>query len=110
VIYGSGGGLTTSGNRLFHQGNLSGSPAEVDDRFGLALAGGDFDGDGRDDLAVGAPFENIGSTADAGAANVLYGSGGGLTTAGNQLFHQGVLLGEASVEQGDHFGGFRLTT
>ena len=28
-------------------------------------AGGDFDGDGRADLAIAAPFEDVGSVADA---------------------------------------------
>jgi hypothetical protein len=110
VIYGSGGGLTTSGNQLFHQGLLSGSPAEEFDQFGFALDTGDFNGDGLSDLGVGAPREDIGETNAAGLVNAIHGAGGGLTTSGNQLFHQGILLGEASLEQGDHFGGFRLNT
>ena len=40
----------------------------------------DFNHDGADDLAVGVPSEDVGSTHDAGAVNVLYGTaGGGLT-------------------------------
>ena len=35
--------------------------AEVGDWFGEELATGDFNGDGRDDLAVGVPKEDIGS-------------------------------------------------
>jgi hypothetical protein len=46
----------------------------VDDRFGLALATGDLDGDFEDDLIVGVPLEDLGSLPDAGAVNVLYGS------------------------------------
>jgi FG-GAP repeat len=38
----------------------------------------DFNGDGFDDLAVGAPGEAIGSLSGAGAVNVLYGSAAGL--------------------------------
>ncbi|HYU57407.1 MAG TPA: integrin alpha, partial [Actinomycetota bacterium] len=34
----------------------------------------DFNGDGYGDLAVGVPGENIGSVANAGAVNVIYGS------------------------------------
>jgi hypothetical protein len=44
--------------------------------FGHALAVGDFDADGADDLAIGAPDEDVGfitTTADAGAVYVLYG-------------------------------------
>jgi FG-GAP repeat len=56
----------------------------------------DFDNDGSADLAVGVPVEN----ENAGAVNVLYGTGGGLTGAGGQLFTQ---VGGA-VEAGDEFG------
>lgn len=47
------------------------------DRFGAALAAGDFDHDGVDDLAIGVPGE--GSTPQnypEGAVHVLYASGG----------------------------------
>ena len=36
---------------------------------------GDFDGDGRMDLLVGAPEESVGSIGDAGLVHVIYGSG-----------------------------------
>ena len=42
--------------------------------FGFALATGDFNSDSFADLAAGAPFEDVGSTADAGAVSVLPGS------------------------------------
>src|SRR5215217_6347623 len=60
----------------------------------------DFNNDGFADLAVGAPFENVGATVDAGAVSVLYGSAGGLTPSGGQLFVQPV----SAVEAGDEFG------
>ena len=41
--------------------------------MGASLAAGDWDGDGHDDLAAGAPGENIGSTQDAGAATIFFG-------------------------------------
>ncbi|MCY1070017.1 hypothetical protein OV090_35065 [Nannocystis sp. RBIL2] len=41
--------------------------------------GPDFDHDGYEDLAIGSPYEKIGTTiVDAGLVNVLYGSAGGL--------------------------------
>src|SRR5215212_8760125 len=79
VLYGSDTGLTTAGAQTFTQPV---SAVEADDQFGSALAAGDFNGDGTDDLGVGAPFESVGRTFLAGAVSALYGSGGGLTTAG----------------------------
>jgi hypothetical protein len=97
VLYGSSGGLTTAGGRLFTQ---VGSAAEEQDWFGWALAAGDFNRDGFADLAVGAPYESVGSTFAAGAVSVLYGSPGGLTTSGGRLFTQVA----SAVEGGDQFG------
>ena len=45
------------------------------DRFGAALAAGDFNGDGRDDLAIGVPGQNfLGAVPYAGVVNVAYGT------------------------------------
>jgi FG-GAP repeat len=85
VLYGSAGGLTTSGGRLFTQ---LGSAPETQDWFGWALAAADFNHDGFADLAVGAPYEAVGSVFAAGAVSVLYGSPAGLTTSGGRLFTQ----------------------
>ena len=54
----------------------------------LASARCDFNNDGFDDLALGVPGENVGSIANAGAVNVIYGSVAGLTASGDQLWHQ----------------------
>ena len=48
----------------------------------------DIDGDGRADLAVGAPSKDIGSIDAAGSVNVLYGTAGGLSASGEQWWHQ----------------------
>jgi FG-GAP repeat len=101
ILPGSTGGLTRTGGQLFTQ--VAGNP-EIGDGFGRALTTGDFDNDGFADLAVGAPFEAVGSASAAGAVSVLYGSAAGLTRTGGQLFTQ---VGGA-VEQGDLFG-FALT-
>jgi hypothetical protein len=97
VLYGSGGGLTIAGGRLFTQ---VGGAVEGGDVFGSALATGDFNQNGFADLAVGAPFEDVGGAELAGAVSVLYGSGGGLSTAGGRLFTQVA----GAVEDFDLFG------
>jgi hypothetical protein len=75
--------------------------AEDDDRFAAALAFGDFDGDGFDDLAVGAPGENDG----AGFVHVFYSNGSLLALAGQQLFSQTEATGDdEGAEDGDGFG------
>jgi hypothetical protein len=65
----------------------------------------DFNHDGSDDLAVGVPSEDVGSTQDAGAVNVLYGTAGGLTGTGSLLVTQ---VGSAP-ESGDAFGAALAT-
>jgi hypothetical protein len=97
VLYGTGSGLSTAGGRLFTQ---VGGAVEDGDIFGDALASGDFNQDGAADLAVGAPFEDVGTAELAGAVSVLYGSGSGLSTAGGRLFTQVA----GTVEDFDLFG------
>jgi hypothetical protein len=105
LLYGSRHGLTATGDQIWHQNsrNVQGS-SEAGDRFGSSLAAGDFNGDGRDDLAVGVPFESIGSTLAAGAVNLLYGSRNGLTATGNQLWHQNSSGVRYAAEAYDYFG------
>jgi len=73
--------------------------SETGDEFGAALIAGDFNGDGGDDLAIGAPGEdNV--VDDRGAVNVLYNDGSDLSTRGAQVW----LVGE---DEGD-WSGFAL--
>ena len=89
VLRGSGAGLTAAGDQIWHQDSAGIlDVAESGDAFGSALAVGDFNNDGFDDLAVGAHDEDVGTVANAGALNVLRGSAAGLTAAGNQIWHQ----------------------
>jgi hypothetical protein len=89
VLYGGADGLSGDNDDFWHQGNLADSVAEPFDRFGAALAVGDFDADGFDDLAVGVPFENIGEVVDAGALQVLWGSASGLSGQGSLTLFRG---------------------
>jgi hypothetical protein len=98
VLYGGAGGLTASGGQLFTQ---VGGAIEAGDRFGSALAAGDFTSDGFGDLAAGAPLENVGTAVDAGAVSEIRGSAGGLTTSGGQLHTERSFTGP---QAGDQFG------
>ncbi|MDN3357329.1 FG-GAP repeat protein [Actinomadura sp. DC4] len=77
---------------------------EAGDRFGLSLSTGDYDADGYADLAIGTPYEDVGSLTDAGAFYVLYGSPtNGLTVTGAQNI-DGSNAGVGTAEADDHFG------
>jgi hypothetical protein len=89
VLYGSALGLTPSGDRILHQDEAGvAESAETADNFGAALATGDFDRDGFDDVAVAVPSERLPGAARAGAVHVLCGSITGLETARSQLWHE----------------------
>jgi hypothetical protein len=105
VLYGSAGGLTGSGSQQFRQGagGVGGTP-EFGDEFGTALSAGNFGNGAATDLAVGVPLEDITGHENAGAVNVLYGSAGGLTGAGGQMFWQGPGGVTGTLESFDWFG------
>src|SRR5204862_90420 len=105
VLYGAAGGLSATGNQFWRQ-NSPGilGTSESGDNFGYAVAAGDFNGDGSDDLAVGVPLEGLGSVNDAGAVNVLYGGAGGLSATGNQFWHQDSTGVAGAAAAADKFG------
>jgi hypothetical protein len=70
VAYGGGGGLLLGGFRILGLDSFPGVALESGARFGAALAAGDLDGDGVDDLAIGAP--NLGND-DRGFVFVAFG-------------------------------------
>jgi ABC-type branched-subunit amino acid transport system permease subunit len=101
VIYGTplngiGTGLTNKGNQLWTRSSVASTPT-ANDRFGAALAVGDFNHDGFTDLVVGAPGQG-----GAGAVYVFLGSRQGLKSAGYQLITQST-LGRVP-HSGDNFG------
>lgn len=77
---------------------------ETGDRFGYTLASADFDNDYEDDLAVGAPTEDIGEIADAGAVNVVYGSERTGLSRRDAFFSQGTAGVKGAPEAFDNFG------
>ena len=105
VLYGTAGGVTSASSQLWNQSS-SGiiDSVEAGDRLGSTLTAGDFNGDGRDDLAIGVPGEDVGSVVDAGAVNVIYGSALGLSSTNNQLWSQSSSGIADAAETGDGFG------
>jgi hypothetical protein len=96
VFYGSASGLTGPGDILQQT-----SP-ENGDAFGSTLDSGDFNADGVDDLAVGAPGEAIGLKFGMGAIAVFLGQSGGITPGSPRTVTQREAGG--AEKTGDQFG------
>ncbi|MDA8020600.1 MAG: hypothetical protein MPN21_24445 [Thermoanaerobaculia bacterium] len=64
------------------------STGEAGEQFGHALAAGDVDGDGFDDLVVGVPREDVLDAENAGSIHILFGEGSatGFATSGHRLY------------------------
>jgi hypothetical protein len=99
TLYGSSVGLTATRSQTFDQGTPGiGDENEDGDEFGFVLTSGDFDGDDRDDLAIGAPYE------EGGKVHILYGSAPGLAVTGSELWSQDSPGVPDTSEDSDHFG------
>lgn len=87
--------------------DTSGVPggSEAGDGWGADLSVADTDGDGYADVAIGAPGEDIGTVADAGAVWVLRGAADGLTATGAASWDQDSVNVPGVPEKGDRWGG-----
>ncbi len=106
VWYGSATGLNlTRGVTVINQDSsyMPGGP-EAGDYFGYSVALGDATGDGKADLAIGVPFEDIGTTLDAGFATVVLGAAAGLNLSTARAVQQGANGVPGTVAAGNEFG------
>jgi hypothetical protein len=110
VIYGSPNGLSATSpepDQFWTQdtGGIE-DVAEAEDSFGFSLVAADFNGDGKADLSIGIPNEDL-STAETGAVNVIYGSPNGLSATSpepDQFLVQGNAGVDDVAEANDLFG------
>ena len=110
------GGLDTPWDQIWTQGSIAirGIPND-DERFGHALASGDFDGDDAYDLAIGVPGDVVDGILGAGSVNVLYGVFGNGLSSGtgygifNQIWNQNTDGIKGGSESYDNFGNALAT-
>ncbi|HEV8578387.1 MAG TPA: hypothetical protein VGX68_04835 [Thermoanaerobaculia bacterium] len=107
VIFGSLSGLTTTGNNLWTQDD-PGVPDtnETGDHLSVGLAVGDFNGDGYDDIAAGARYEDLdlsGTVSNAGAVTLFFGSSAGISGSNSSMWTASG-AGLDPSETGDEWG------
>ena len=99
-----GVGATEIG-KTFHQGSLSDfGENEAGDRWGAMLSVGDFNGDGYEDLVIGAPEKDKNGKTDVGKLSILFGSPSGLSTSQSQHLDQETRGVPDSGEENDKWG------
>ena len=108
IAYGTAG-LTPVHSQFFINTDIPSYPAEASDQFGWSLAVGDFNGDGADDLATGAPYDR-GPVEDprqnAGAVFIRWGvPGSGLAPGpATTILNQFAFGSPDTAHVGDEFG------
>ena len=108
IVPGTGLGLDLANERYLVQEALGGA-SESPDMYGWALAAGDWNLDRHDDLAVGAPYENVEASHDApgadraGAVFVHHG-GPDLVSGSGKILRQGQGVTPGVPEAHDWFG------
>ncbi len=86
-----------------------GAPAKRYDYFGHAVAVGDFNHDGFDDIAISIPNKEIGACGsrpcvNSGAVTVVYGSSTGLKWQGHQYLTMQRIAGNSLLDDSTYMG------
>lgn len=101
-------GFLWTQTQLLAQGDVLGSNSVEGDRLGSALACGDFNDDGFEDLAIGVPQKQIGNIPNAGKVVVIYGRATGLSGLTDRSWTQDTVDNGIEVrdqaEENDYFG------
>ncbi|MBK6313089.1 MAG: FG-GAP repeat protein [Blastocatellia bacterium] len=107
VIFGQASvGLTATGSRQLQRRTkiVAGLPDSTGYQFGSALAAGDTNGDGFDDLAVGLPGDDTSGAIDSGSVMLFIGSATGAFTRFATVIHEDLSGIQGVAEAGDRFG------
>ncbi|MBT2396021.1 FG-GAP-like repeat-containing protein [Streptomyces sp. ISL-100] len=105
VVYGTASGPTGGKDTITQDSPGVPGGSEAGDGFGWELSLGDINGDGLQDLAVGAPNEDLAGIADTGMVTVIYGTPNGFSTSGAQAIEQDTPGVPGASEKLDGFGG-----
>ncbi|MGH3648956.1 MAG: hypothetical protein ACRDTM_17485, partial [Micromonosporaceae bacterium] len=101
VLYGGEAGA----REVLTQGAGAGGTVEAGDRFGTIVRAVHVDTDGYADLVIATPAEDVGSEADAGIIQLVYGSADGLGHGRPGVsLRQGAYGIPGIPEAGDRFG------
>ena len=109
VHYGGPAGLGNDIDGFTQSMDTVPGDASIANRFGTAVAAGDFDFDTCDDLAIGS-YTTVGAGNQAGTVTVLYGSLGGLNAGAlGQVWSQATFGVPGTAGDGEFFGSALAT-
>ena len=83
-----------------HGRELVASQSQIGERFGATVAAVDINGDGLDDVVVGAPFHSIEGKVDLGRIVIFQN----LVQGGDNQFHETVEVSPNELNKGSRFG------
>lgn len=105
IFYGSSSGFAMQRTDRITRGS-AGVPGanQTAANFGYALAVGDANGDFAEDLAIGAPLDDVNGVTDVGSVTVINAPGNAGNTFSAQWFRQGTNNVVGLPTAGDRFG------